>query len=132
AAAIREEGAVAGLQLGHCGPQRVVAEPPVVAPSPIPWTQGKRVPHELTLEEIGVVVDDNRQAGRRLAQAGFDLVELHGAHGYLLNAFLSPATNTRADGYGGSAENRLGFPLETVRAPPEGTGAQKLISFRLN
>jgi len=132
AAAIREEGAVAGLQLGHCGPQRVVAEPPVVAPSPIPWTQGKRVPHELTTEEIDALVEDHRQAGRRLAQAGFDLVELHGAHGYLLNAFLSPATNTRADGYGGSAENRLRFPLETVRALREGIGPKRLISFRLN
>ncbi len=132
AAAIREEGALAGLQLGHCGPQRVVAEPPVVAPSPIPWTQGKRVPHKLTLEEIEVLVDDHRQAGRRLAQAGFDLVELHGAHGYLLNAFLSPAANTRADRYGGSAENRLRFALETVRALREGIGPKRLISFRLN
>jgi len=132
AAAIREEGALAGLQLGHCGPQRVVAEPPIVAPSPIPWTQGKRVPHELTIEEIELLVEDHRQAGRRLAQAGFDLVELHGAHGYLLNAFLSPATNTRADAYGGSAEKRLRFPLETVRALRDGIGPKRLISFRLN
>ena len=132
AAAIREEGALAGLQLGHCGPQRVVAEPPVVAPSPIPWTQGKRVPHELTIGEIGALVDDHREAGRRLAQAGFDLVELHGAHGYLLNAFVSPATNTRSDRYGGSAENRLRFPLETVRALRDGIGPKRLISFRLN
>src|SRR6185312_10907031 len=76
AAAIREEGALAGLQLGHCGPQRVVAEPPVVAPSPIPWTQGKRVPHELTLGEIGALVDDHREAGRRLAQAGVDIIHV--------------------------------------------------------
>jgi len=132
AAAIREEGAVAGLQLGHCGPQRVVAEPPVVAPSPIPWTQGKRVPHELTIEEIQAIVDDHREAARRLAQAGFDLIELHGAHGYLLNAFLSPASNTRSDRYGGSAENRLRFPLDCVRAVREAFGARRLISFRLN
>jgi 2,4-dienoyl-CoA reductase-like NADH-dependent reductase (Old Yellow Enzyme family) len=132
AAAIREGGALAGLQLGHCGPQRVVAEPPVVAPSPIPWATGKRVPHELTVAEIEAIVDDHREAGRRLAQAGFDLVELHGAHGYLLNAFLCPATNTRADRYGGSAENRLRFPVEVVRALREGLGAKRLISFRLN
>jgi 2,4-dienoyl-CoA reductase-like NADH-dependent reductase (Old Yellow Enzyme family) len=132
AAAIREQGAVAGLQLGHCGPQRVVAEPPVVAPSPIPWAPGKRVPHELTVEEIRAIVDDHREAGRRLAQAGFDLVELHGAHGYLLNAFLCPATNTRTDRYGGSPENRLRFPLEVVRALREGVGRKRLISFRLN
>ena len=132
AAAIKDAGAVAGLQLGHCGPQRVVAEPPVVAPSPIPWAPGKRVPHELTIEEIAAIVDDHREAGRRLAQAGFDLVELHGAHGYLLNAFLCPATNTRTDRYGGSPENRLRFPLEVVRALRAGIGAKRLISFRLN
>lgn len=132
AAAIREGGAVAGLQLGHCGPQRVVAEGPVVAPSPIPWAPGKRVPHELTVEEIRAIVDDHREAGRRLAQAGFDLVELHGAHGYLLNAFLCPATNTRSDEYGGSAARRLRFPLEVVRALREGLGRKRLISFRLN
>jgi 2,4-dienoyl-CoA reductase-like NADH-dependent reductase (Old Yellow Enzyme family) len=132
AAAIREGGALAGLQLGHCGPQRVVAEPPVVAPSPIPWAPGKRVPHELTVEEIGAIVADHCEAGRRLAQAGFDLVELHGAHGYLLNAFLCPATNTRGDRYGGSPENRLRFPVEVVHALREGIGAKRLISFRLN
>ena len=132
AAAIRDGGAVAGLQLGHCGPQRVVAEAPVVAPSPIPWAPGKRVPHELTVEEIEAIVDDHREAGRRLAQAGFDLVELHGAHGYLLNAFLCPATNLRADRYGASPENRLRFALEVVRALREGIGAKRLISFRLN
>lgn len=132
AAAIRGEGAVAGLQLGHCGPQRVVAEPPVVAPSPIPWTAGKRVPHELTVTEIETLVEDHAQAGRRLAQAGFDLVELHGAHGYLLNAFLCPATNTRADRYGGSAQNRLRFPLQAVRAVRAAIGPKRLVSFRLN
>jgi len=132
AQAIKEGGAIAGLQLGHCGPQRVVAEPPVVAPSPIPWAPGKRVPHELTLGEIEAIVDDHREAGRRLAQAGFELVELHGAHGYLLNAFLCPVTNTRTDRYGGSPENRRRFPLEVVRAVREAIGAKRLLSFRLN
>jgi 2,4-dienoyl-CoA reductase-like NADH-dependent reductase (Old Yellow Enzyme family) len=132
AAAIKEHGAIAGLQLGHCGPQRVVVEPPLVAPSPLPWAPGKRVPHELTLEEIEAIVDDHREAARRLAQAGFDLVELHGAHGYLLNAFLCPASNTRSDRYGGSAENRLRFPVQTVRAVREAIGLKRLISFRLN
>jgi 2,4-dienoyl-CoA reductase-like NADH-dependent reductase (Old Yellow Enzyme family) len=132
AAAIREEGAVPGLQLGHCGPQRVVVEPPVVAPSPIPWAPGKRVPHELTAAEIEQIVEDHRQAARRLAQAGFEVVELHGAHGYLLNAFVTPATNTRTDAYGGSPEKRLRFPIEVVRAVRAGLGPKKLISYRLN
>lgn len=132
ATAIKMEGAVAGLQLGHCGPQRVVAEPPLVAPSPIPWTAGKRVPHELTIAEIEALVEDHAHAGRRLAQAGFDLVELHGAHGYLLNAFLCPATNVRSDRYGGSTDNRLRFPLEVVRALRASLGRRRLISFRIN
>lgn len=132
AAAIREEGAVPGLQLGHCGPQRVVVEPPVVAPSPIPWAPGKRVPHELSSAEIEQIVEDHAQAGRRLAQAGFELVELHGAHGYLLNAFVSPATNTRTDRYGGSAEKRLRFPVDVVKALRAGLGSKRLISYRLN
>jgi 2,4-dienoyl-CoA reductase-like NADH-dependent reductase (Old Yellow Enzyme family) len=132
AAAIREAGAVPGLQLGHCGPQRVVVEPPVVAPSPIPWAPGKRVPHELSGAEIEQIVEDHVQAGRRLAQAGFELVELHGAHGYLLNAFVSPATNTRTDRYGGSAEKRLRFPVDVVKALRAGLGPKRLISYRLN
>jgi 2,4-dienoyl-CoA reductase-like NADH-dependent reductase (Old Yellow Enzyme family) len=132
AAAIREAGAVPGLQLGHCGPQRVVVEPPVVAPSPIPWAPGKRVPHELSVAQIEQIVEDHLQAARRLAQAGFDVVELHGAHGYLLNAFVTPATNTRTDRYGGSAEKRLRFPLEVVKALRAGLGPKRLISYRLN
>ena len=132
ASAIKTQGAVAGLQLGHCGPQRVVAEPPVVAPSPIPWAAGKRVPHELTPAEIEAIVEDHAQAGRRLAQAGFDLVELHGAHGYLINAFLCPATNTRTDRYGGSEGNRLRFALELVGALRGSIGRKRILSFRIN
>ena len=132
AAAIRMEGAVAGLQLGHCGPQRVVEEPPVVAPSPIPWAPGKRVPHELTVAEIEALVEDHRHAARRLEQAGFDLVELHGAHGYLLNAFLCPASNVRTDRYGGSPDKRLRLPLEVVRAVRAAIGPKRLLCFRIN
>src|SRR6516165_7982662 len=116
AEAVRADGAVAGLQLGHCGAQRVVSEPPVVAPSAIAWAPGKRVPGELTGEEIGRIVQDHADATRRAVQASFQLLELHAAHGYLVNTFLSPATNRRSDEYGGSFENRLRFPREVIAA----------------
>ncbi len=132
AEAIKAEGAVAGLQLGHCGSQRVIPDPPMLAPSPIPWMEGKRVPQEITVAEIRQLVVDHGEATRRLVQAGFDLVELHGAHGYLLNTFLSPATNLRTDEYGGSFEARLKFPLEAVRAVREQLGPNRLLSFRIN
>ncbi len=132
AEAIKAEGAVAGLQLGHCGSQRVIPDPPMLAPSPIPWMEGKRVPSEMTLDEITQLVEDHRQAARRLVQAGFDLIELHAAHGYLLNTFLSPATNVRTDAYGGSFEARMRFPLEVVRAVREQLGPHRLLCVRLN
>ena len=94
AEAIAAEGAIPGIQFGHCGPQRVVWEGPVVAPSPIPWAPGKRTPVELTIAQIEQIVQDHAVATRRAMQAGFQLLEVHAAHGYLANAFLTPATRT--------------------------------------
>lgn len=132
AEAVRAEGAVAGLQLGHCGAQRVVSESPIVAPSPIAWAPGKRVPVELTREEIARLVQDHADATRRAVQAGFQLLELHAAHGYLVNAFLSPATNTRQDEYGGNFENRLRFAREVLGAMRAQLGPKRLLCARLN
>jgi 2,4-dienoyl-CoA reductase-like NADH-dependent reductase (Old Yellow Enzyme family)/thioredoxin reductase len=130
--AVRAEGAVAGLQLGHCGAQRVVSEPPVVAPSAIAWAPGKRVPVELTREEIARIVQDHADATRRAVQAGFQLIELHAAHGYLVNTFLSPATNQRSDEYGGSFEKRLRFAREVLAAMRGELGPKRLLCARLN
>lgn len=130
--AVRAEGAVAGLQLGHCGAQRVVSEPPAFAPSAIAWAPGKRVPIELTREEIARIVQDHSDATRRAVQAGFQLLELHAAHGYLVNTFLSPATNQRTDEYGGSFENRLRFPREVIAAMRAELGPKRLLCARLN
>ena len=132
AEAVSAEGAVPGLQLGHCGSQRVISEPPVVAPSAIAWAVGKRVPTELTREEIARIVQDHSHATRRAVQAGFRLLELHAAHGYLVNTFLSPATNRRSDGYGGSFENRLRFPRDVIAAMREELGPKRLLCVRLN
>jgi NADPH2 dehydrogenase len=111
AEAITGEGALPGIQFGHCGPQRVVQEEPLVAPSPIPWAPGKRTPAELSIVQIEQIVQDHAVATRRAVQAGFQLLEVHAAHGYLANAFLTPATNTRTDRYGGNFDNRLRFLL---------------------
>ena len=132
AEAIRAEGAIAGLQLGHCGAQRVVSEPPLVAPSAIAWAPGKRVPEALTREEIARIVQDHADATRRAVQAGFQLLEVHAAHGYLVNTFLSPATNQRTDEYGGSFENRLRFARELFAAMRAELGPRRLLCARLN
>jgi 2,4-dienoyl-CoA reductase-like NADH-dependent reductase (Old Yellow Enzyme family) len=132
AEAIAAEGAVPGIQFGHCGAQRVVWEGPVVAPSPIPWAPGKRTPTELTIPQIKRIVEDHAVATRRAVQAGFQLLEVHAAHGYLTNAFLTPATNTRTDRYGGNFENRLRFLLEIVGVMRAELGPRRLLSIRLN
>ena len=132
AEAIAAEGAIPGIQFGHCGPQRVVWEGPVVAPSPIPWAPGKRTPIELTIPQIEQIVEDHAAATRRAVQAGFQLLEVHAAHGYLANAFLTPATNTRSDRYGGNFENSLRFLLEIVAVMRAELGPRRLLSIRLN
>ncbi|MCA9750864.1 MAG: bifunctional salicylyl-CoA 5-hydroxylase/oxidoreductase [Gemmatimonadetes bacterium] len=126
-----------GLQLAHAGRKGAtkvawegIDEPlnaggwPLVAPSPMAWADGSVVPREMTREDLARVREDFVRSAELEVEAGFDLIELHFAHGYLLGSFISPLTNLREDEYGGSLENRLRFPLEVfdgVRAawPPE-------------
>jgi 2,4-dienoyl-CoA reductase-like NADH-dependent reductase (Old Yellow Enzyme family) len=117
---VRENGAVAGIQLAHAGRKASSARPwhgglrlghddggwTPVAPSPIAFTDGDPAPRELSLHEIGDVVGDFVAAAQRALEAGFRVIELHAAHGYLLHEFLSPLANHRTDAYGGSFENR--------------------------
>jgi 2,4-dienoyl-CoA reductase-like NADH-dependent reductase (Old Yellow Enzyme family) len=129
---IRASGAVAGIQLAHAGRKASTAAPweggkavavanggwETVAPSPLPFDTGYTTPRELSLGEIDQVVDGFRLAAERALAAGFEVVEIHGAHGYLLHQFLSPLSNMRKDDYGGSLENRMRLCLrvsETVR-----------------
>ena len=88
----------------------------VVAPSAIPFSPSFAQPKELTKEGIKRLVKAWVTAARRAVQAGFDVIEIHGAHGYLISSFLSPQSNRRTDEYGGSFENRIRFPLEVVDA----------------
>jgi len=127
AKAIQEGGAMAGLQINHAG-RFAHGEGVPLAPSAVPL--GKMVPEALTLEQIAGIVEAFAQAARRVRQAGFDLVELHGGTGYLLAQFLSPRTNRRDDEYGGSLENRLRFPLEVIAAVRQAVGPDYPVGYR--
>jgi anthraniloyl-CoA monooxygenase len=118
-----------GLQLGHSGRKgstRLMWEGmdqplpdgnwEVIGPSALPYGADCHRPREATRADMDKVVADFAAAARRGVQAGFDLIEVHAAHGYLLSSFLSPVSNTRTDRYGGSLENRLRFPLEVFDA----------------
>ncbi|MBB3349269.1 NADPH dehydrogenase NamA [Sphingomonas sp. BK069] len=113
---IHTMGAKAGAQLGHAGRQYPIEDLPSVAPSAVPFTPESRMPEALTIEGIREVVEAFRQGARRAREAGFDVIELHTAHGYLLNEFLSPKANVRTDEYGGSHENRYRIVREVIAA----------------
>lgn len=127
---IHDQGAVAGIQLAHAGRKASTAQPwkgggPVspadggwipVAPSPIPFADGYPTPKELSRSEIEQVVHAFAQAATRALKAGFKIIEIHAAHGYLIHEFLSPVTNQREDEYGGSFENRTRLLKEVIQA----------------
>lgn len=113
--ACKAQGARIGVQLAHAGRKSEVTLEEPVAPSPIAFSERYRVPRELTIEEIKEVVASFRNAAVRADKAGFDTIEIHAAHGYLISEFLSPLTNQRTDEYGGSAENRSRFLKEVLR-----------------
>src|SRR5579883_1521329 len=127
---IREQGAAAGIQLAHAG-RKASTRPPweggrflppdaggwvPVAPSPIPFHPEEPAPHELSKSEIATIVDAFAAAARRALRAGFQVVEIHGAHGYLIHEFLSPLCNQRTDEYGGPLQNRMRLALEVTEA----------------
>ena len=127
---IEQQGAVPGIQLAHAGRKASVTEPwnqdkliPVsdggwktVAPSPVPFSDEKDTPLELSVSDIKKIVGDFKAAAVRALAAGFKVIEIHGAHGYLINEFMSPLSNQRSDDYGGSIENRIRFLLEIIGA----------------
>lgn len=117
-----------GIQLGHAGrkastwngKQLSLEEGwETVAPSKIPYAEDERIPHELTIPEIKKLVQNFKDSASRALEAGFDLIEIHAAHGYLIHQFLSPLSNNRTDEYGGSFENRIRFLVEIVDAVNE-------------
>lgn len=132
AQAIRESGARSAIQLAHAGvrARKGVTGFPPASPSEIALGAGAETPFPLTKEEINELLASYRSAARRAKEAGFDIIEIHGAHGFLLNDFLSPYTNRRSDEYGGTFQKRLRFPLEVIRAVREEAGPAFPLSFR--
>lgn len=104
----------------------------VYAPSAIPFSDSYPKPKALTEEGITRIIDAFEAAVKRAKTAGFDFIDIHGAHGYLIHSFLSPLSNTRTDSYGGSLENRLRFPLEIAKRARAAWGEDKPIFFRLS
>lgn len=138
-------GAKLGIQLGHSGRKGSVgkswegqkAVPPeaggwsLVGPSPSPYP-GRAIPMEADRETLAALRRTFADAARRSATAGFDLIEIHAAHGYLLHNFLSPLVNKRIDGYGGSLANRMRFPLEIFSAVRDAFPAGKVVGVRIS
>lgn len=127
-----EYGAKMGIQLAHAGRKSMSDDEFIVAPSPIAFDEGSRLPKELTKEEIDLIVQQFQRAAQRADEAGFDLIEIHGAHGYLIHEFLSPLTNKRLDAYGGSLENRVRFLREILGAVRKVWPMGKAISLRVS
>jgi len=128
---VKGQGAVPGVQLAHAGRKASTHVPSdggavippgepngwiAVAPSPIPFRESDPPPRALDQSEIAEIVRAFAAAARRALAAGFEVIEIHGAHGYLINEFLSPLSNRRTDQYGGSFDNRIRFLLEIVNA----------------
>lgn len=105
---------------------------PLLAPSAIAWDDANQVPHAMTRAEMDAVKADFVTATRRALEAGFDMVELHCAHGYLLSSFITPVSNQRNDDYGGSLENRIRYPLEVFEAMREVWPADRPLAVRLS
>ncbi|MCL5110242.1 MAG: NADPH dehydrogenase NamA [Chloroflexi bacterium] len=127
----RSQGAKIGIQLAHAGRkawsrERGLGPQGAVAPSALPFEADWPTPHELSPAEIEGLVVAFRRAAERALKAGFDVVEMHAAHGYLLNEFLSPLANRRVDAFGGSLDNRLRLPLAVVASVREVWGQRPL------
>lgn len=127
---VKGYGSVVGLQLNHMGRQTTLGKP--VAPSPISISERGPVPRVLTKSDIEYVIDEFVSAAQRVQKAGFDFVELHGAHGYLMCEFMSPLSNKRDDEFGGDFDRRLRFPLEIIRGIRQTCGENFPIQFRLS
>lgn len=146
AAFIKAQGSVPGIQLAHAGRKASTHRPwdgdhplkaeegawTTLAPSAIPFAEGWHVPKEMSHADIQAVVKQFRSSAQRALAAGFEVVEIHMAHGYLLHEFLSPLSNRRQDEYGGSLVNRIRFPLEVARAVREVWPQDKPVFVRIS
>lgn len=132
-----------GIQLAHAGRKGSVSAATnkqmtseegweTIAPSPIPFHPSDRTPHQLSAEEIKTLTEDFRLAAKRSVNAGFDVIEIHAAHGYLIHQFLSPLSNTRTDEYGGGFDNRTRFLMEIVDAVNSELSEEQALFVRIS
>jgi 2,4-dienoyl-CoA reductase-like NADH-dependent reductase (Old Yellow Enzyme family) len=130
---IHRNGSKAAMQINHAGSaalEEVTGTTPL-APSAIANPRRGDMPREMTRQEIGDIINAFKDAGRRVKEAGFDGVEIHSAHGYLLNQFLSPLTNKRTDKYGGDIGNRIRIHLQVIEAVRSAVGPEFPVQVRL-
>lgn len=113
---VHASGSKIAIQLAHAGSKCSVKEETLISASAIQFTEKYAVPKEMTKEDIDEVILAFKHAAQRAVDAGFDAIEIHGAHGYLIHQFLSPVMNKREDAFGGSMENRLNFAREVLKA----------------
>ena len=143
---IKSQGSIPGIQLAHAGrkashhvpwqgggPLKENENPwETLAPSSIAFKEGEPLPKELDQKGIEKVITDFEKATERVIEAGFEVIEIHGAHGYLLHEFLSPLSNKRQDAYGGNFENRCRFVLETVKAIRKKWSSERPLFYRIS
>jgi NADPH2 dehydrogenase len=129
---IHANGSKAVLQLAHAGRKCKVKEERVIAPSAIGFSAEYQVPDAMDQDQINAVVEAFRQGARRALEAGFDGIEIHAAHGYLINQFLSPLSNQRTDAYGGNMKKRIKFLKEVLAAVGEVWDEAKPVSLRVS
>jgi len=131
---IKSDHGVAGIQIYHCGistNERRTGGLPLVAPSPLSYSDQIKTAHELSIEEINRLEAAFVKGIERAFMAGADFVEIHGAHGYLINQFLSPLTNKRSDEYGGSLVNRARFAINIIEGARNAVGKDAVIGIRI-
>lgn len=127
-----ENGAKIAIQLAHAGRKSEVRDETIVAPSPIRFNEDYKVPEELSIDGIKDIVNKFKDAALRALRIGFDAIEIHGAHGYLIHEFLSPLTNKREDNYGENLENRVRFLKEVLEAVKEVWPEDKPVILRVS
>ncbi len=125
-------GAKIAVQINHAGRKSTASTKGIYAPSAIPFNNESRVPNELTREQIKIIVSEFKAAAARADEAGFDAIEVHAAHGYLIHQFLSPLSNKRSDEYGGDIKNRSKILQEVLEAVKSVWPQEKPISVRVS
>ncbi|TKC19811.1 NADPH dehydrogenase NamA [Robertmurraya kyonggiensis] len=115
---IKSYGAKTGIQLAHAG-RKAMLDGEIIAPTAIPFNDEMKTPKEMTIADILETVEAFKEAAVRVKKSGYDVIEIHAAHGYLINEFLSPLSNKRDDEYGGTPENRYRFLREVINAVKE-------------